>query len=591
MVSNICRSIHARWVPEQLKVELPSGSTVFFLVIVGFLLFLVLVPLSQTVLFSFRTGHPAAPGPFTLNNYIVAYTNSLTYRMILNSLFFAVGGTAITVLLAILFAWLVERTDMPLKNFCWAVMLIPLAMPGLLFSMAYVFLFAPATGILNMFLRDLLAVFGINMIRGPIEIYSLGGMIFLDGLRGVTTVFLLIVGAFRMMDPALEEASSAAGARQWTTIRKVTIPVLRPAILAATLYSFTASMESFEAPLVVGVPGRVYVYSTMIFLSTRDAIRDYGLAAAYAVSYFLMAAALIYFYQRVTIQQAERFATVTGKGYRPRVIQLGQWKYAALVLLLSYFFLAVVFPLGVLIWTSLLPYYQLPSSELISQLTWSNYWVIFTSSGILRSVWNTGVITFVTATTTVCLAFGVSWLVVRTRLKGRLILDNLTFVSHAIPGIVIALSFIFLFLQPAVRPLGLYGTKWVVCCAMITGYIAFATRTTNAAVMQIHRELEEAGEVSGASRLQVIWQITFPLILPAFVGAWVWVAAHAVRAFSSPLMLASRENWPLSVMLWHYWDEEQNLPAAAALGVLFIVFLIILTFLARTIVTKGFSQR
>jgi iron(III) transport system permease protein len=205
-------------------------------------------------------------------------------------------------------------------------------------------------------------------------------------------------------------------------------------------------------------------------------------------------------------------------------------------------------------------------------------------------MWNTVIITLVAATATVLLAFAVSWLVVRTKIKGRYALDSLLFASHAVPGIVVALSFIFLYLKPPFRSLGLYGTVWIVSLALITQYIAFATRTTNAAITQIHKELEDAGEVSGASPLRVAWQITFPLIRPAFIAAWLWVAAHAVRAFSVPLMLASRDSWPLSVMLWHLWDEEQNLPAAAALGVVLILALTVLTLLARVVVAKGFEQ-
>lgn len=573
-----------------MKEKLPNASFFFFICVVGILLWLILIPLGQMLLSSFRTGHPAAPGPFTFKNYLVAYTNPLTYRMIFNTLVFAGGGTVITVLIAVLFAWLLERTDIPLRNLCWTMLLIPMAMPGLLFSMAYVLLFMPKSGMVNVFIRDLLGPFGIELSEGPINIYSLGGMIFLDGLRGVTTVFLLIAGAFRMMDPSFEEASFAAGARNWTTARRVTLPVLRPALLAAILYEFTSSMESFEAPLVVGLPGRVFVYSTMIYISTRDAIPNYGLGAAFAGSYFVMALVLVYFYQRATLWQSERFTTVTGKGYRPRILELGRWRYPALGLFLLYFVLAVALPMGVLIWTSMLPSYQPPSRELLSQLSWNHYRLILTGSNVLRFTWNTVIITFFTATATVALAFAVSWLVVRTKVKGRFALDGLTFASHAVPGVVVALSFIFLYLQPPFRSLGLYGTVWIVSLALITQYIAFATRTTNAAVTQIHKELEEAGEVSGASQMRIVWQITFPLIRPAFIAAWIWVAAHAVRAFSIPLMLASRDSWPLSVMLWHLWDEEQNLPAAAALGVLLILMLTVLTFLGRVLVARGFRQ-
>src|SRR5262247_2705362 len=394
-----------------MKERLSSGSLYFFIFVVGILLWLILIPLGQMVISSFRSGHPAAPGPLTFNNYLVAYTNPLTYRMIFNTLVFAGGGTAITVSIAVGFTWLLERTDMPLRNLCWTLLLIPLAMPGLLFSMSYVLLFMPKSGIINVFIRDLFSAFGVELSDGPINIYSLGGMIFLDGMRGVTSVFLLISGAFRMMDPGLEEASFAAGAKNWTTARKVTLPVLRPALLAAVLYEFTSSMESFEAPLVVGLPGRVFVYSTMIYISTRDAIPNYGLGAAFAASYFVLALVLVYFYQRATVRQADRFTTVTGKAYRPRVIQLGKWRYAALGAFVLYFIVSVVLPLAVLFWASLLPSYQPPSWEALARVSWRNYRVVLGEPGVLRALWNTFVITFTTATCTACLAFAVSWLV------------------------------------------------------------------------------------------------------------------------------------------------------------------------------------
>ena len=540
---------------------------------------------------SFRTGHPVAPGPFTLKNYIAAYFNPLTYRMIFNTALFAGAGTAITVSIAVLFAWLIERTDMPLRNLCWSLLLVPMAMPGLLFSIAYVFLLSPRSGLVNVFVRGLCGELGIDIAEGPINIYSLGGMIFLDGIRGVTTVFLLIVGAFRMMDPALEEASWAAGARNWTTLRRVTLPVLWPALLAAIIYEFSSSMESFEAPLVVGLPGNVYVYSTMIYISTREPLANYGLGATFAVSYVVMAIAFAYFYQRAILRQSERFATVTGKGYRPRILHLGRWRYPALALFMIYFAVAVALPLAVLIWTSLLPNYQPPSMEALARASWDNYRLVFNEPKVLSTAWNTVVVTVITATATVALAFSVSWLVVRTKVRGRYLLDGLTFASHAVPGVVVALAFIILYLQPPFRSLGLYGTVWIISLAMMTQYVAFASRSTNAAITQIHRELEEAGEVSGAGRLRIIWQITYPLIRPAFVAAWIWVAAHAVRAFSIPLLLASRENRTLSVMLWHYWDEEANQPAAEALGVVLILILTLFTFSGRALISRGFSQK
>jgi iron(III) transport system permease protein len=575
--------IRPRW-------RLPSGTTLFFIFVVAVLLWLILFPLGQLIVSSFRSGHPIAPGPFTFNNYRVAYTSPLTYKMILNTLWFAGAGTAITVTIAVLFAWLLERTNLPFRNLCWSLLLVPMAMPGLLFSIAYVFLLTPQSGIVNVFLRGVLSQFGVELDTGPINIYSLGGMIFLDGIRGVTTVFLIVVGAFRMMDPALEEASWASGARNAATLRRITLPVLKPAILAAVIYEFTSSMESFEAPLVVGLPGGVYVYSTMIYISTREPVPNFGLGASFAGSYFLVAIFLSYLYQRAVLAQTERFSTVTGKGYRPRVIDLGAWRYPALALFFIYFFATVLLPLAVLIWTSLLPSYRPPSAEALSLASLYNYKLVLQSPGVFRAAWNTVLITVVTATATVALSFCISWLVVRSRIRGRFALDTLTFASHAVPGIVVALSFILLYLQPPFRYLGIYGTVWIVSLALVTQYLAFSTRTTNAAITQIHKELEEAGEASGASRLRILLQITLPLIRPAFVSAWIWVAAHAVRSFSIPLLLSSRENRTMAVMLWQFWDEDANQAAAAALGVLLILFLTVFTFSGRALISRGISQ-
>jgi iron(III) transport system permease protein len=572
-----------------VREKLPSGSF-FFLFVVAVLLWLILVPMGQMILSSFRSGHPAAPGPFTFENYLVAYTNPLTYRMIGNTLIFAGAGATISVLLAIVFAWLIERTDLPFRNLCWSLLLLPLAMPGLFFAMAYVFLLMPQSGVLNLFLRAFLGRLGIELHTGPLNIFSLWGMILLEGMRGVTTAFLLIVGALRLMDPALEEASWTVGAGHLTTVRKVTLPVLLPAILAALLYCFTSSMESFEAPLVVGLPGQVYVYSTMIYLSARGPLANYGLGSAFAVSYLLLALGLVYFYQRATLLQAERFATVTGKGYRPRVIEVGRWRYAAWGLFLIYFVFSVFLPVLVLLWASLLPSYRLPSLEALALLTIDNYRWIFNEPKVFRAAWNTILLTLFTATATMVLAFAISWVVVRTKVKGRLALDGLTFASHAVPGLVVALAFIFLYLQPPFKYLGLYGTIWIVALALIVQYVAFASRTTNAAITQIHKELEEAGEVSGANRLQILRQITLPLIRPPFIGAWIWVAAHAMRAFAIPFMLSSRENQTLAVLLWQYWDEERNLALASALGVMLMLALGCFTLSARAIVVRGFKQ-
>lgn len=569
-------------------IRLRLGPNLLFGGVVLVVLWLVLLPLGQLALNSFRTGHPAVPSPFTLQNYIVGFSSPLTYQMIWNTLFFAGGGTVVTVSIAILFAWLTERTDMPGRNLAWSLLLVPLAMPGFLFSIAWIFLLDTRIGLLNLWLRSLLSLFGTNLEMGPLNIYSMAGMIYLDGLRGVTTVFLLIVGAFRAMDPSLEEAGRVSGASVRTTLLRITLPALLPATFAAFLYSFISSMESFEAPLLVGLPAGIYVYSTMIYFSTR-LMPSYGLAAVFAVSYCLIAVVLVVIYQRVVLKEAERFSTITGKGYRPRVTRLGRLRWPAFGLFVGYFTLAVFLPLFVLVWASLSPTYSQPSWQGVSKLTLVHFRNLFLEPGLLRATLNTLVIMFTTATLTVLLSFFVSWIVVRTNLRGRFLLDGLTFLAHAIPGIVIALAFIFVYLQPPFRSLGLYGTVWIISLALVTQYLAFTTRTTNAAIAQVHKELEEAARISGVGRITTLIRITLPLIIPAFAAAWIWVAAHAVRSLSVPLMLAGEKNWTLSVILWNLWDEQNALTMTAALGVIFILAITAMTFAGRRAIVKAFT--
>ena len=283
----------------------------------------------------------------------------------------------------------------------------------------------------------------------------------------------------------------------------MTLPVLWPALLAAIIYEFSSSMESFEAPLVVGLPGNVYVYSTMIYISTREPLPNYGLGATFATSYVLMAVALAYFYQRAILLQNERFTTVTGKGFRPRIMALGRWRYPALGLFVRLFLSS---PLCFRSACSSGPLCCRLTSrrrwKRSRKLSWNNYRLVFNEPHVLRTAWNTIVITVITATATVASAFSVSWLVVRTKVRGRFAPRWAHLRLSCNPGVVVALSFIILYLQPPFRYLGLYGTIWIVSLALITQYVAFASRTTNAAITQIHRELEEAGEVSGARRLQ-----------------------------------------------------------------------------------------
>jgi len=551
---------------------------------------LIMIPVARLLINSFIEGHPAIPEGWTLKNYTTAFTMPLFYKALGNTLGLASVGTAITVVIAVLFAWLIERTDMPCRNLAWTLILIPMAIPGVLFALGWAQLLSPKTGALNVVLRDILGLFGVSMSEGPINIFSIGGLIFLDGVRGVTTVFLMVVGAFRMMDPSLEEAARVSKAGAVGTFFGVTLPALSPAILAAAMYSFISSMESFEAPLAVGLPANIFVLSTLIYFTTRiQAPLDYGLAAVFGVSYMLLMVFLLIWYRRA-VRTSERFSTVTGKGFRPRVISIGRWRWAALAMFGVYFLLAVVAPFCVLLWTSLLPGYRPPSVEAMGMMSLANYVEIFETERVLQVIWNTLVLMVVSATVTMILAFMASWVIVRAPVRGRGLLDSLMFVPHAIPGIVIALALIMAFLTPPLRYTGLYGSMAVLVLGLVVAYISFGTRLMNSAIMQIQKELEQAAYVSGAGTAKTLFQITLPLLFPAFAAGWVWVAVHALRAFSIPLMLSSKNTEVFAVLLWEFW-ENGTASLASGLGVLLILTLIPLTLLMRRFITQMSGQQ
>ncbi|HWP57949.1 MAG TPA: iron ABC transporter permease [Candidatus Acidoferrales bacterium] len=558
-------------------------------VAVAVTLWLLLVPMLLLVLNSLRAGPPSfLGGPWTLRNYYVLFSSPFFYNALLNTVIISATSTLGGLAVAIAFAWLVERTDMPLRGFAWVAVMLPLAIPGVLFALSWMLLLAPRMGLINILLRSALSVLGVSLDEGPLNVQSVGGIVFLSWMRGVSTIFLMIVGAFRLMDPALEEAARLSGSPPKTVLRRITLPLLMPALAAAAIYSFVSHLESFEAPLTVGLAAGIFVLSTLIYFTARYHVPvDYGLSAAYAVFFMILMTALAYFYMRM-IRKGERFAVIRGRGFNPVRYSLGMWRYPALGLFGVYFLLTLVCPLFVLVWASIMPYYVAPSLEAMQMISFDHYLNVATTPRFFHDLFNTVAMAIGAGVLTMAIALLISWLVVRLKHRAGLMLDSLTFVSYAIPGVVVALAMIFVYLQPVFRPLGIYGSIWIIMLGLATQYLAFATRATNAGLLQIHRELEEAASVSGASRLRTICKVTVPLLMPSLVAGWIWVAAHSLRTFSVPLVLASENNEVLSVWIWIYW-QAGRIPEAAAIGVILILITAIMGFAARKLLGESFS--
>lgn len=553
------------------------------------LLWVVAAPIMMLIISSLREGNFINPGGFTLGNYRTVYLTALTYPALLNTLIYAVAVSAISLTMATIFAWLVERTDMPGRDWAWTMMLLPLAMPGILRSMSWILLLSPRSGIINVYLREPLSYLGFKLEEGPFNIFTLPGMIFIEGMSGSTTLFLMMVGAFRLMDPSMEEAARISGARTFTTLRRVTLGLMLPAVLAAAMYAFLGNLDDFETPLLIGLQAGIYLLPTLIYF-TAYVSPSYGLATAYSSIFIIFTVAMVWIYYRVIIRRADRYAAITGKGYRPRRLSLGRWRWFALGLFIVFFILNIILPFFTLLWASLLPSYMVPSRAALQFVTLDNFATLISEPSIVNSTINTIILGVITATGTMGLAYLVSWLVVRLRVKGGMILDGLAFVPHAIPTVSIALALVVMYLHPALRWIPIYGTLWIMMLALMTRYIAFATRTSNAAMTQLHGELEEAARTSGATRITTLIRITFPLLLPPFIGGWVWVFAHTIRSFSIPLMLATPGNETIAVIMYHYWERKADFSLASTLGVAMLVVVGVLTFVSRRFISQGFTR-
>jgi len=552
-----------------------------FLLVLG----LVLVPLSFLILGSFSTAR--LPTDFSLEtmgwvNYLKVYTDPETYALLGNTVIYVAGSALLGISLAVTLAWLVERTNMPGKLWIYAGVPMTLAVPGMLQAMAWVLLLSPRIGLINKSLQNFL-----DLDQPPINIYSLGGMVFLEGLRLVPTAFLMLVPLMRSMDPTLEEAAAVSGARPFSATRKITLRLLAPGLVAVMIYQLMTALEVFEIPGILGLPAGIYVFSTKIYAIIRSAtfMPVYGQANALAMVYLLIAVVTTYFYARM-ISRVEKYTIITGKGYRPRQFDLGGWRYLALAFVFLYLFLAILLPFFVFAYASFLSYLQTPSLEAMKSMTLKNYRFLAQYGEAGDALKNTILMVVMTATATVLLSFFVSLVVVRSKFWGRKLLDQLAFVPHAIPGIVLGIAFFWVFLKIDFLPI--YGTVWAISIGFTVSFLSYGSRAMNASLLQIHKELEEAAYVSGARPWRTLWRVFLPLMLPTFVGVWIWVVLHAVRIAGLPLILyEGPRNQVLSILIWNMWDQGY-VPAVAAIGTLLMLTLLLLTLAVRYI---GFRRQ
>jgi len=492
---------------------------------------------------------------------------------------FTVSSVAVTLLFAVPLVWILMRTDIPLKKTIYVLLTVGILIPVFLRTIAWILLLSPRIGLLNKWLQQ-----GFDLANPPLNLYSLPGMAFVQGVSFVPGAFFMLAAAYRSMDPSLEEAAYTSGVGKLRTFLKINIPITLPAIAAVMVYLFMTGLAVFEVPAIIGLPARILVLSSLIYTATTPStgLPNYGVAGAYGAIMLVLGLVLAFLYGRL-MKQGKKYTVITGRGYRPREIALGRWKWAALVFVFFYLSIEVFIPFVVLLWASLLPYLQLPSAEALSSLTLKHYMDIPTRVGA-RPFINTFILMLTVPTLTMILSVLVSWVVIRTQVSFRGFLDTLAFIPHAVPGILMAVGLAYLGL--AYRDyFPLYGTIFIIVVAHTINWIAYGTRTTNSVMIQVHRELEEAGRVSGASAPRVLGKIVLPLIAAGVLNSWIWIGMLSYREVTMSLTLLTRGNVVVSTVVWQFWGSGW-VPQVSALGVILILFAMVVVGAVRLALSR-----
>ncbi len=527
----------------------------------------IVILLGLIVWMSLRTGVPAQPSPYTLENYHTLLSDPYNYEVLGTTLAFALVTIAVAVPSGAVFAWLLERTDLPGKTAAATLLSMGILIPTFLKAMGWVFLLHPRIGALNLFLVRV-----VGLESSPFNIATVVGMGFVQGITLAPVAYVMVAAALRRMNPALVEAAAVHGVGIVRSLLRVELPLVWPAILSVMIWLFTIAIAAFDVPAVIGMTNNIFTFSTALYFMVNPAegLPQYGLSGAFGtimigLSLFLM---IPYF---AALRHSHRYQIISGKGYQTRPIELGRWRLLGWGALLLYVLLAVVLPLVSMLWASLLPYMQAPSWRALASLSLERYTSVFVDDALITSGLNTLFLMFAVPTAILFFSAAISWVVTRSRLRGRMVLDAIAFLPHPVPNLLFALAIAYLALVVS-HVVPLYGSIHLLVLAYTLVWIGFGTRTLNSNMLQVHRELEEAAQVGGASALRIVRKIIVPLIRPGLVYVWIWTSLLAYRELTMAVLLSSPENQVISTFIWGEWTGG-GLGDAATAGILMVVIM------------------
>lgn len=542
------------------------------------LLYLIVVPIGFLIYGSFSTGQPGSPGQLTVSGYSRILSESATYWLIGRSLVYGFGSALVALLIGGSFAWLLQRTDVHGRRVASFLALFPLFIPSVLSTLAWVMLLDNRIGIINLWLQSL---FGLH--AAPLNVYSLPGMIWVCGISQAPLTFLWLLPAFAAIDPSLEEAAAMSGKPTWQVIRTITLPLLRPALLGAYLISLVLCLEDITVPILIGLPARVNVFSSLIYTDVTQVPSDATSASVYSLILMVITFALALAYRRLTLR-GERFYLVRGRGYRPSIIKLGRWRWPTTLAMYLVLLVIVGLPLLIMLWTSFTAYVQVPSLSGFHHLTAAAYRTLFEDPTVPGGLEHSAVLGVVSAAIVMGLSLIGGWVVARSRYRMRTALDLLIFVPIAIPGLVTGLSLMWLYLG---LPVPVYGTLTILGIAYVTRFIAYGARLVGSGFGRLHPELDEAAALSGAGWFRSLSTISIPLLVPTIMAGLVYVFIRSFTELSASLLLFSYNTEPYSVAAFNIWSGGL-VGKTAAYGVVGITVMIVVIIIGQLVTRRRF---
>jgi iron(III) transport system permease protein len=531
------------------------------------LAFLVLYPVAMLLLGALTNTNPVVDGfgvfDISLANFITVLSNPNVLLALGNSLLICSGGTALAVIIGLTFSWIVVRTDTPAKRFIASASMLPLFVPPLVAAVAWSILASPKSGLLNTMLKWC----GIDW---RFDAYSLTGLIVIFGIYYAPYVYMFTASALRNMDPALEEAAEISGASALSTLMTVTFPLIAPAIVSGMLLSFIVMLGIYGIPAVLGTPGDIPVLTTYIFKLTNWSPPLYSTAASVAIILMVVTGFLVWVQQRVISRRS--YTTVAGKAFRPAQLKLGAWRYFTLALAALYLVVVVVLPMLALVIAAFRKFMFIRSMASLfdmRQYSFIHFERLFDNPLGLQSIINTMEVGLVTALVGGVFAFAIGYTIHRTNVPGRKIIDLVSTLPVAIPGLVIGVAYLWAWIG---LPGGLYGTIWILALAFISRFMPDTIKALSTSFLQIHRELEEAAWVCGQGMLGTIRTIVLPLARPGVIAAMTLLFVLAIRELGSSLFLYTSNTMVMAVLLLDYY-EGGNVSITAAFSLVQIVLL------------------